>query len=100
MHRAARSDSCGACKRGAAAKLADDYGRALRLTTVFRCFEYGTNTEMMHGRSCSIFGACQIFRSSTVTSTPQNARAWRETVAPHARFWLNRPNRLPLSRAE
>ena len=61
MRRAARSGSCGASKRDAAAKLADGYGRALRLTTVFRCFEYGKNTETIRGRGCSIFAACQIF---------------------------------------
>jgi hypothetical protein len=32
------------------------------LTTAFRCFEYGKNTETIRGRGCSIFGACQTCR--------------------------------------
>jgi hypothetical protein len=52
--------SCGACRRDAAAKPAGGYGRAPRSTTGSRCFGFGANTGMLHGRSCSIIGACQI----------------------------------------
>jgi len=52
----------GACKHDAAAKLANDYGRAPRLTIAFRYFACGVNTEICPGRSCSIFGVCQTFR--------------------------------------
>jgi hypothetical protein len=62
MRRAAKPSSCGACKRGAAAKPADGYGRTPRLTTASLCFGCGTNTETRDGGSCSIIGACQTFR--------------------------------------
>ena len=60
--RAAKPGSCGACRRGAAAKPAGGCGRPPRLTTASRCFGCGANTATRRGRSCSIIGACQIFR--------------------------------------
>jgi hypothetical protein len=36
--------------------------KGTEVDTVFRCFEYGKNTETIRGRGWSIFGACQIFR--------------------------------------
>ena len=72
MRRVARLPSCGVCKRDAAVKPADGYGRVLRLIIEFRYFECGTNAETLLGRSCSIFGVCRTYRSSIVTPTPQN----------------------------
>jgi hypothetical protein len=56
MRRAAKRRSCGSGKRGAAAKPADDFEGALRLTTALHFFGFGKNTETCRGRSCSIFG--------------------------------------------
>jgi hypothetical protein len=89
MRRVARPGSCGACRRGAAAKLADAYGRALKLTIAFPCFECGANIGICRGRGCSIFGACQISRSSIATSTPQNVPTRRGTAGPHRHLKLN-----------
>jgi hypothetical protein len=91
MHRIVRQESSVASKGGAVAKPAHDYGRAPRLTTAFRCFECGPNIGRRRGRSYSIFGACQTFRSSIVTFTPQNAPSRRGTVVPHAFLKLNSP---------
>jgi hypothetical protein len=41
---AAKSGCCDACKRGAVAKPAADYGRVPRLTTAYRSFGCGANT--------------------------------------------------------
>ena len=65
------------------------YGRALKLTTAFPCFECGANIGMYPGRVCSIFGACQISRSSIATSTPQNAPSRRGNDEPHCHLKLN-----------
>jgi hypothetical protein len=89
MRQVARRPSFGACKRGGALKVGNGYGRALRLTIKFRSFEYGTNTGTPRGRSCSISGACLIFRSSIVTPTPQNQPLRREDEAQHAPSNLN-----------
>jgi len=85
MRRVARPPSCDACKRGAAAKLADGYGRALKLTTAFRFFGCGANIEICLGRSCSTFGACQTFKSLIATSMQQNAPSKRGIDELHAR---------------
>src|SRR5262249_31938123 len=75
--------------RGAAAKLAGGYGGALKLTTAFPCFGCGANIGICRGRSCSIFGACPISRSSIATSTPQNALQRRGTDEPRRHLKLN-----------
>ena len=62
MRRAVRPGFCAAYKRVAAAKLADVFGGAPRLTTAFRYFGCGTNFGMLRGRSCSGIGAYQTFR--------------------------------------
>jgi hypothetical protein len=72
MRRVARPLSSVACKRGDAVRLADGYGRVLRLTIEFRYFECGRNTETPRGRSCLTFGARLTCRSSIVTRTSQN----------------------------
>ena len=50
MCRVTRPACCGVSKHAAVAKPADDYGRPPRLTTESRCFGYGANTGMRHGR--------------------------------------------------
>src|SRR5215471_2992502 len=72
MRRAARLLYYGVCKHDGAVKPVDGYGRTLRLIIALRYFECGTNTETLPGRSCSIFGVCQTYRSSIATPTPQN----------------------------
>ena len=62
MRRAAKPVSCGGCKRAAAVKPAGGCGRPPRLTTASHCFGCGANTATRRGRSCSIIGACQIFK--------------------------------------
>jgi len=52
---------------------------------------------MCPGRSCSIFGACEISRSSIATSTSQNAPTRRETDEPHRHLKLNKLIASPLS---
>ena len=89
MPRVARPGCCDAYKRGAAAKLADGYGRALKLTTAFHCFECGANIGICRGRSCSIFGACRTLRSSIATPMPQNVPTRRGTDEPHRYLKLN-----------
>ncbi len=91
MRQAARPLSSAACKRGGAVKLADGYGRALRLTIAFRYLESGTNTELPRGRSYSIFGVCQTCRSSIGTPTPQNLPLRPAIDARHA------PSKLELT---
>jgi hypothetical protein len=74
---------------GAAAKQADGYGKALRLTIAFRFFGCGANIEIRAGRNCSTFGDYQTCRSLIATSTQQNAQSRRGTDEPHARLKLN-----------
>ena len=62
-------ESSVASKGGAVAKPADDYGRAPRLTTAFRCFECGPNTGGRRGREAFahtamvVNGTLQTFQS-------------------------------------
>jgi hypothetical protein len=85
-HRIVREHSCVGSKGGAAAKQADGYGKALRLTTAFRFFGYGANIEICIGRSCSTFGGCQTFKSLIATSMQQNAPSRRGTDEPHVKL--------------
>jgi hypothetical protein len=62
MRQVVRPGSCAACKRVAAAKPADVFGRAPRLITASRYFGCGTSAETIRGRSCSTIGACRTFR--------------------------------------
>jgi hypothetical protein len=62
MRRVTRPSFWGVCKRAAAARPADGYGRPPRLTTGSPCFGCGTNTETRHGPNYSVIGACQTFR--------------------------------------
>ena len=64
----ARQNFCVASKEGAAAKEADGYGKALRLTIAFRFFGCGANIKIRVGRSCSTFGDYQTCRSLIATS--------------------------------
>jgi hypothetical protein len=74
-----RQDSCVASKGGAVVKPENGYGRMLRLTTAFRFFEFGANIGICRGRSYSIFGACQTFRSSIATFILRKAPMRRPT---------------------
>jgi hypothetical protein len=52
MRQAARPGFYGACKEGAAEKLADDFGKTPRLITASLCFRCGANTGRQCGRHC------------------------------------------------
>ena len=62
MRRAITPDFSGAYRRGAAAKLAAGYGRAPKLTIVYRCLGCGENAGTWPGRSSWIIGACRILQ--------------------------------------
>ena len=84
MRQVVKPGFCAACKLGAAAKPADAFGRAPRSITASHCFGCGTSIGMLPGRNFLIIGACQTFRWSIATPTPQNALPRRAADAPGA----------------